>query len=231
MPEVLAHRGNVGLGADVVIHRRSFRIVGLSRGTYSMANSLAFIHASDLASLVDTVADANYLLVWPAPGVPARDLAVRLRAAVPDASVLERDVLVANDRALSLQMGGDLIRIMTFVAGLIATLIVGFTVFTFVARRARELAVARAVGARPQQLLAAALGQAMALALCGFAIAVILAAVLQPIFRAYTPGVIIHFSFASAVRLGVPTLVVSILAGLPPAWRVLRVDPTLVFSA
>jgi putative ABC transport system permease protein len=231
LPEVLARKGGVGLGDRVIMQRRGFEIVGLSRGTYSMANALAFVHAADLAALLDTVADASYLLVWPAAGVTAADLAPRLRAAVPDASVLERHVFVANDLALNLQMGADLIRVMTFVAGLIAALIVGFTVFTFVARRARELAVAKAVGARPAQLLGAALGQAMALVVCGFAIAVVLAAALQPIFGAYTPGVIIHFSFAGAVRLGAAALVVAIIAALPSAWRVLRVDPTLVFAS
>ena len=143
LPEVLARKGGIGIGDEVIIRRQAFKVVGLSRGNYSMANALAFMHASDLASLFDTVADASYLLVWPAPGVAAGELVERLHAALPGASVLERDVFIANDRALALQMGADLIRIMTVVAGLIAALIIGFTVFTFVARRARELAVAR----------------------------------------------------------------------------------------
>jgi ABC-type lipoprotein release transport system permease subunit len=231
LPEVLARKGKIGIGDDVIIRRQPFKVVGLSRGLYSMANALAFMHASDLASLFDTVADASYLLVWPAPGVTAPEMVGRIRAALPGISILERDAFVANDRALALQMGADLIQIMTVVAGLIAALIVGFTVFTFVARRARELAVAKAVGARGPQLLAAALGQAAALALLGFAVAAALAAILNPIFRVYVPGVIIHFSVASAARLGVAALVVSLLAGLLPAWRVMRLDPTLVFSS
>ena len=230
LPEVLARQGGVGLGDVVTIARRPFRVAGLSRGTYSMANSLAFVHASDLASLFDIIADASHLLVWAAPGVGAKDLVERIRAAVPEVSVLERDTLVANDRALGLQMGGELLRIMTLVASVAAALIIGFTVFTFAARRARELAVAKAVGAGAAQLLTAAAGQAAALALLGYGLAVGLAGVLQPIFAAYAPGVIIHFSTGSMVRTGIAALVVAILAGLWPAWRVLRVDPTLVFS-
>jgi ABC-type antimicrobial peptide transport system permease subunit len=231
VPAVLARNGGVELGATVTIARRPFKVVGLSRGTYSMANSLAFIHASDLASLFDVVADANYYLVWPAPGVSAAELATRVRGALPGVSVLERDALVENDRDLALKMGGELIRIMTVVAGLVAALIVGFTVFTFMARRARELAVAKAVGARAQQLLGAAMGQAAALGLAGFLLSAGLAAVLQPVFARYAPGVIIHFTLASTARIGVAALVVSIVAGTLPAWRVLRVDPTLVFSS
>ncbi len=231
LPEVLARKGGVTVGDEVLIHRQAFKIVGLSQGTYSMANPLAFVHAADLVSLFDIIADASYLLVWPVAGTTAEHLAVRLRSALPDVSVLERDVLVANDRALALQMGGDLIRIMTAVAGLVASLIIGFTVFTFVARRERELAVAKAVGAHTHQLLAAALGQTVALALFGFGIAVVLSLFLQPLFATYTPGVIIHFSLAGALRIGAAALVVSILAGFPSAWRVTRVDPILVFSS
>jgi putative ABC transport system permease protein len=231
VPTVLAQKGGVGLGATVTVARRPFKVVGLSRGTYSMANSLAFIHASDLASLFDVVADANYYLVWPEPGVGTAQLMARLGRAAPEVALLEREALVYNDRDLALKMGGELIRIMTVVAGLVAALIVGFTVFTFTARRARELAVAKAVGAGAGQLLAAAMGQAGALALAGFALAASLAALLQPVFARYAPGVIIHFSLASMARIGVAAVIVSMVAGMLPAWRVLRVDPTLVFSS
>jgi putative ABC transport system permease protein len=229
VPEVLARRGEVPVGGTVEIDHRPFRVIGLSRGTYSMANSLVFMHASDLAALFDVIADANYLLVWPAPTVSSAELAARLRAAVPEVSVVERPELAANDRALALQMGGELIRIMAFVAGLVAALIIGFTVFTFTTRRARELAVARAVGARAWQLMLAAVAQAAGLAALGYFIAVTLAVIIQPIFLRWAPGSVIHFALPSMLRVGAAALLVAVVGGLLPAWRVLRVDPTLVF--
>jgi putative ABC transport system permease protein len=231
LPDVLARRGGVDLGGTIEIHKRLFKVVGLSRGTYSMANSLAFLHASDLASLLDIIADASDILVWPRPGVAPSQLAASIRAAIPTVSVLERETLVANDRTLALKMGGELIRIMTVVAALVAALIVGFTVYMFAARHTRELAVAKAVGARGGQLLGAAVAQAIGLVLLGYGLALGLAAVLQPIFTAYSPGIIIHFSAASFARVGVAALAVALVAGVLPAWRVLRVDPTLVFSS
>jgi ABC-type antimicrobial peptide transport system permease subunit len=128
-------------------------------------------------------------------------------------------------------MGGGLVCIMSVVAALVAALIVAFTVFTFAARRARELAVAKAVGGRPWQLLAAAAGQAAALTLLGYLLALLGAAVLQPIFTAWAPGIIIHFAPASLARFGAVALVVALIAGAWPCWRVLRLDPTLVFSS
>jgi ABC-type lipoprotein release transport system permease subunit len=58
-----------------------------------------------------------------------------------------------------------------------------------------------------------------------------LTAVLQPVFAAFAPGVIIHFSARGMVRIGLAALAVAILAGALPAWRVMRVDPTTVFSS
>jgi putative ABC transport system permease protein len=231
LPDMLARKAGIVPGSVIEINRRPFRVGGLSEGTYSMASSLVFMHASDVAALFDIVADAHYLLVWPGPGVGGADLARRVRQTVPSVSVLERLTLVHNDRTLALQMGGDLIRIMTVVAGLVATLIVAFTVFTFSARRSRELAVAKAVGARAPQLLAAAMGQAAALAVLGYGLALGLAAILQPVFGVFSPGVVIHFSTSSMARIGVAALAVALIAGAVPAWRVLRVDPTLVFSS
>ena len=231
VPMVLARRGGVGLGDALIVDQRRFRVVGLSRGTYSMANSLVFLHAADVAALFDQVADSNFLLVWTTPGVEAGALASRLRAAVPGVTVLGRSTLLANDRALALQMGGGLVGIMSVVAALVAALIIAFTVFTFATRRARELALAKAVGGRPWQLLAAGAGQAAALTLLGYLLALLGAAVLQPIFSAWAPGIIIHFAPASLARLGAVALVVAVISGVWPSWRVLRLDPSLVFSS
>ena len=231
LPEVLARRGGVALGERVTIHRRSFRVAGLSRGTYSMANSLAFLHAADLAGLFDSVADASYFLAWPRPGVSRGRLLEATRDAVPNANVLSREQLIANDRALGLQMGASLIRIMTAVAGVVAALIVGFSAYTFAARRARDLAIAKAVGARPAQLLVATAAQAGALAMTGYAAAVLLAVALQPLLIALSPGIIIHFSAAAMARTGIAALAVALLSAAWPALRVLRTDPAVVFSA
>jgi putative ABC transport system permease protein len=189
------------------------------------------MHASDFAELFDVIADANHVLLWPLAGVSAETLVTRVQRALPEVTVLAAGALARNDRALALQMGGELIRIMTVVGGLVAALIVGFTVFTFAARRDRELAVAKALGARRRQLLAAAMGQAVGVALFGYLLAVGLAAILQPIFNAWAPGIIIHFTAASMGRVGVAAAAVAALAGLLPAWRVSRVDPSKVFSS
>lgn len=230
IPEVRARLGGVGLGSLVGIGGSSFRIVGLSRGTYSMANSLVFMAAADLLALHDTVADASYYLVWARPHVSGRDLAARIREAVPSVSALDRATLISNDRDLAFQMGGALVRIMTLVAALVAALVIGFTVFTFTARRARELAVAKAVGARGHHLVGAAVFQAVGLALIGESIALILAVALQPIFAVRAPGLIIHFRAIAVAQTGTAAIVVAIAAAVLPAWRVARVDPVEVFS-
>ena len=79
IPDVLARKGGVRLGDDITIMGRPFRVVGLSRDTFSMANSITFVSYQDLEALMGTPASASYILVKGASGVAPEVLAERIR--------------------------------------------------------------------------------------------------------------------------------------------------------
>src|SRR5581483_12059037 len=131
------------------------RVSGITAGTYSMANSVTFASYEDLAYLLASPDGASYLLVRAAAGVSPQRLAERIDGAVKDVDALPIAELVDRDRRLALQMGVDVIRVMTWIGALVAAVVVAFTVYSAVASRARELAVAKSLGAPGRSLLGA----------------------------------------------------------------------------
>ena len=59
----LARLSGVGLGDRITITDQPFEVVGLSRETYSAANSITFVEMSDLEDIVSSVGTYSYLLV------------------------------------------------------------------------------------------------------------------------------------------------------------------------
>lgn len=231
IPDVLARKGGLELGDQVAMLNRTFRVVGVSSETYSMANSITFVSYADLADLLSAPEAASYLLVEAGPAVSATALAERIRSAIPEVNALTRDALAERDTRLAMEMGVDIIRVMTWVGSLLAGLIVTFTVYSATLRRSRELGVAKALGLRTAALWRALLLQATALCALGYATAVSLAYGLRPIVEWLVPEVALRFPPGFVVRLAVAAVVVAAGAALGPGWRISRLDPAAVFRA
>lgn len=229
VPEIIAREAGLDIGDSVIIMGRGLRIAGLTRETFSLANSVTWVHAADLAVLMAAGNSASYLLVKAEPGISARDLAARIDARVSGVHAMTRDAFVTSDRALALQMGADIIRVMTFVGFAVGVLIIGFTVYTATMRRRRELAVTKALGARNGQLLGAIVAQTMLVTAGAFAVALGLAYAVQPLIEWLVPEVAVLYPAASVAKLAVAASAIGVVASWIPSRRVMRIDPGLVF--
>jgi len=229
IPIEIADQAGLELGDTVSLMGRNLRIAGLSRDTYSMANSVTWVHAADLAELMDAGDGVSYALVKAAPDTSPDALAARINRDVTGVHAMTRTAFVASDRALALQMGADIIRVMTFVGFAVGVLIIGFTVYTATMRRRRELAVAKALGARSRQLLGVIFAQTMLVTAGAFVVAIGLAYAARPLIEWLVPEVAVLYPAASIVKLAIAAGAIGVVASWLPARRVLRIDPGLVF--
>ncbi len=127
IPEVLASLSGIDLAGRVRIADRWFDVVGLSRGTYSMANPVTFVHATDLADLMSIQGYDSYLLVRTASGASPRDVARRIEQTVEGVSALTRTDFVESDRRMAMQMGVEIIQLITTIGRALAAILVAFT--------------------------------------------------------------------------------------------------------
>lgn len=231
VPQPMARQQGWTLGDRVRIKDREFAIGGLTRGTFSMANPLIYLTDVDARRLFGESDGADAVLVRAAPGVGAAVLAARINRASDDVVALTRAELVASDTQLALDMGGALVGLMSTIGMLVAALIVAFSAYAFVARRTRELAVIKALGATRGRLLASAALQTGVIGVFGGTFAAVAIVVLDAALERWVPEVAVQPALGITLVLSGLTLLVAEFAALIPAWQLLKVDPAQVFNA
>lgn len=229
LSEVLARRAGVGIGGPAQVQGRELEVVGLTRGTWSMANTVTFVSWEDLAAAMSAPGSASYLLVRAEDGVVAGELTASLREAYPEYSILPSEEFVDNDYEMASQMGTELIQIMRLVASLAAGLVVAFTTFAATARRSREIAVLRAIGIPDWRLYAASVGQATMLVVSGLGTSVLLLAAGRPVIESLAPEISLSVRASGVLSLGAVAVGVGVLAAVVPIRRIADIDPAVAF--
>jgi putative ABC transport system permease protein len=229
IPDVVARKSGIAIGDTVAVFGRRLTVVGISAGTYSMANSITFVSYADLSELLFAPTAASYLLIKGAAGESPVVLADRIRHAVPDVNAMSRDAFVERDRRMAMQMGIEIIRLMTWIGSLVAAIIVAFTAYTSTVRRTRELGIAKALGVPTGALYGAVLVHTLVISSLGCALAFVVAQAVRPVIHGLVPEVSLLYPASTAVRLVFATGIVALAASLVPARRIAHVDPAIVF--
>lgn len=230
LPAVLVELAGIGIGDTVSIAGKDFTVSGLSEGTFSMANSVAFVSMTDLSDIMSTIGSASYLLVDATPGTDKSELAGRIREEVEKVNALPGETFVANDWGLAMQMGLEIIEIMTIISGTLAALLCGFTAYSHIGRKQGEIAVMKALGVRDRSIYAGVLFQVGLLALLAFALAVAIVALAIPVTANFAPQATLRITADAIIKTGVAALIVSLIASFVPLRRVLRIDPVAAFK-
>jgi putative ABC transport system permease protein len=230
VPATFAAMTGLEPGDQVRITDRDFTIVGLSRGTFSMANSIIFIRRTDLEDIMEALDIVSFILVKIQPGADAADVAASIERTVDKVSALPSAQFIDNDRRTAMQMGVETIALMTFIGGALAVLLVAFTIYSQVARQRREFAVAKALGATNRGLYISVAGQAVGVTLAGVGLAVLLALIVMPIVTTAVPQLTLDLTGAAVARVAIAGVAVALLAALIPARQIASVDPLSAFK-
>jgi putative ABC transport system permease protein len=206
-----------------------FEIVGVSADHKVLTLSeppTPFLHiarnqrpSSYAAIIARTRGDAAALL---------REMRRELLAIEPNLVFVENQTMEAEVDAtlFPMRVGAWLVSGVGMVAMLLAAIGLYGMIAYAVARRTREIGIRVALGARPGAVLALVLRQGLLVAVAGLVVGCLLAAVAARAIAGALYGVSscdpVSWLTAAAVLL-----VVSALANLVPAWRAVRVDPSV----
>ncbi|MDH4189128.1 MAG: ABC transporter permease [Betaproteobacteria bacterium] len=230
VPRVFADMAGVALGGRVSVTGRILEVVGLSEGSFSMGNSVVFMAASDLAELMSAQGTVSYIIVDAQPGQDGAGLAARIEQAVDKVSALPAERFIRNDYQLAMQMGTEIIAFMTLIGAGLAAVIIAFTAYSQVARRRRELAIAKALGVRNRAIYAAVGLQTLVITGLGLALALLAAWGLFPLLSALVPQITLVVTAEAMWRAAAVALVVASISAWIPARYVARVDPLTAFK-
>lgn len=231
LPEMFSRAAGVQIGDTATVADSRFVVVGLSEGTFSMTNSVAFVNFADLEKVLSTGATVSYMLVDASPGESPEALAARIETEVDKVSALTQAEFITSDFGMAMKMGVEIISFMTIIGSILAVVIIAFTTFVQVSRRFHELAVVKALGVKNRAIYASVVLQSVLVTSLGYLLAILVAVGAMPLIAALVPEVIFLVSPLSLARMGVIALGVSALAALAPARLVARVDPVSAFEA
>jgi len=230
IPDVMSKLTNIHIGDTIIMIDRPLKVVGLSRDTFSMASSVVFVSREDLGNLLHGEDQYSYIVVNAKPGVDTDHLRQVIKNNIEKVNALSSKSFINSDRELALQMGAEIINMMTFVGTLLACLIVAFSAYSLLSRKRRELAIAKALGFSKRQLYMAACCQGLALSLLGLLFTIFLAYSLIAILPALAPQINVAIELSQFTSLASISLPLATFAALLVARNIAATDPTLVFS-
>ena len=229
IPEVISQLTGAKLGGEIIMIDRPLRIVGLSKGTFSMASSVVFVSRDDLGDLLEASDQYSYIMVYAQPGVSSQALVEQINDQIDKISALTNEEFIESDWQLAVQMGAEIIRMMTILGTMLATLIVAFTAYSLIARKKQELAVAKALGFGNGQIYLAALCQSIVITILGLLLALIISFTLLAWLPEFAPQINLSVRLHQFIPVAVLALPVAMLASFGAARTVARVDPMSVF--
>ena len=240
-----ARTGHLVLGATTTLltpQPLRVHIVGITTfGTADGFGPTTFtgmtLHAARAHLAGPGAAELSRILVKAGPGVPAQELAARLRPVLPDGVQAITGAQLAAESLDEINSGflGFLSTGLTAFAA-VALLVAAFSIYnTFsilAAQRGRESALLRALGATRRQLAVAGLAETLAVgvigSVAGWAGGIGIAALLKGVFDGFgfaLPAGGLALRASSSVLAVTAGVVATVLAGVLPAVRASRVAP------
>jgi len=225
----VAEKSGVTLGGEVEILGEDFEVTGLSEGTASLVNSVAFISIDDFEELRGSYKTISFLLVKVDEGESPQVVAARIQAQVRDVTAQTRTDFAAQERRVVKDMSTDLIAIMNLIGFLIGLAVMALTVYTSTLSRRREYGMLKALGAHNADLYRTVLAQAILSVILGFLFGLVLTLMLTRVTPIFGASLRLEVSRISLLKVGSVSLVIAALSSMIPIGQIAGLDPALVF--
>lgn len=225
---VLAERHGLYLGDQVEVMGQDFTIVGLSSGTTSWMTSFFFVRKQDAENVLMIPGATSFLLVSTSDGADPDKIIKRLNE-FSDVNALTKREMAANDLKLFAKVFSAPLRLMTGIAFLVGTLIVGLVIYTATIERQREYGVLKAIGAKNRFLYQVVLTQALFASIAGSLLGVLLANGLAQWIMSVRPQFLIVFDLRDSGQALLAGLGMALIASIFPTRVVASLAPAEVF--
>lgn len=229
MDHSVAEKSGVRLGDKVEILGEELEVVGLTEGTASLVNSIAFISQKDFERLRGNYDTVSFLLVKVREGESPVAVADRIRSRVRDVTVQTREQFAGQERRVVKDMSTDVVTIMNLIGFLIGLAVMALTVYTSTLSRRREYGMLKALGARNSELYFTVLAQAMLSVLLGF----LFGWAITWLFTVLIPFAGVALTMVvdpvSLIKVGIASLLLAGLSAMIPIRQIAGLDPAMVF--
>lgn len=225
---ILAERHHLGIGDRVEVLGKELTITGLSNGTTSWMTSYFFMRKDAAGELLLSPGATSFLLLTTSAGAD-QDGVLQALKEISGTNALSKQEMAANDLKLFARVFSAPLKLMTGIAFLVGTMIVGLVIYTMTVERQREYGVLKAIGAANRVLYRTVFTQALAASSAGAGAGVLLAFGVSRWIMAARPQFLIVFEPANVGWALLAGLGMALAAALFPARVVAGLAPAEVF--
>jgi putative ABC transport system permease protein len=225
----VAERSGLKLGDEVKILGQELEVAGLSGGTATLTNSVAFISMEDFEQVRGTGQVVSFVLAEVEADDSPEAVARRVEEDVGSVSAQTRASFAEQERRLVKDMAADLLAIMNLAGFMTGLAVVALTVYTATLARRSEYGVLKALGARNARLYGVVLAQALYSVALGFVVGLVFTLLLTVVVPGLTPNLTLQVSGASLLKVGAVSLVIAGLAAVLPIRQIAGLHPATVF--
>ena len=222
---VVAGEHGVEVGDQVDVRGTPVRVVGLSSGTSGWLSATAFLSRRTLNASLRRAETATFFLVEPQAGVAPAELVSRINERIPGVTASTRDELAAADRRLYTSAFESPLLAMVAIAAFVGAIVVALTIYTAAMDRRREFATLKVIGLTRRRLVGLMAAQALAVGVFGTALGIVGAFVSARLVERAAPKYAFAISPTLVLLAVAGALVLALIASLPPARFLDRLDP------
>jgi putative ABC transport system permease protein len=224
-----ARRAGVGIGDRVDVLGHHARIVGVSVGTASLVNAVAFVALADFQAARNDTRIVSFVLVRIEPGASADAVSATIERTVEGVTAQSRAAFADQERRLVLDMSADVISIMDGIGFVVGLVVVALTVYVASLSRRREYGALKAIGAGNAFLYLVVLDQAILSVAIGFAAGIGVTAVLGRVVPLAGLDLELSITVASVTNAAILSAVIAGLAAVLPIRGIAGLEPAIVF--
>ena len=224
-----AERAGVSIGDSVTVLGGDARVVGLSEGTASLVNSVAFVALDDFRAMRGGAPVVSYVLARVEPGADPGAVATAVERQVAGVTAQSRTAFSAEERRLVMDMSAEVISVMNVIGFVVGLAVVALTVYVATLARRREYGALKALGARNRYLYGVVLGQAFLSVAIGFLAGIAFTGLLSLAVAQTGLGLELALGAASIAKVGVVAAIIASLAAILPIRQIAGLDPAVVF--
>jgi putative ABC transport system permease protein len=224
-----ARGAGVSIGDNITVLGGEAKVVGLSEGTASLVNSVAFVAFDDFRAMRGGAPVVSYVLARVGPGADPGAVAAAVERQVVGVTAQSRAAVSAEERRLVMDMSAEVISIMNVVGFVVGLAVVALTVYVATLARRREYGALKALGARNRYLYGVVLGQAFLSVAIGFLAGIAFTGLLSLAVAQTSLGLELALGVASIAKVGIVAAIIAGLAAILPIRQIAGLDPAVVF--
>ena len=224
-----AVKAGVAIGDRITVLGGDARVVGLSEGTASLVNSVAFVSFDDFAAMRSGGPVVSFVLVKASAGASPDRLAAAIERDVAGVTTQSQAAFADEERRLVMDMSADVIAIMNAVGFAVGLAVVALTVYVATLARRREYGALKALGAGNRFLYGVVLSQAFLGVALGFGVGLTFTALLGLGLARTDLNLELAITAASLARVGLVAALIAGLAAILPIRQIANLDPAIVF--